>query len=139
MKLGTEYTFAVVPGAEFHPSAALRAVKGVTWAGGDDHTWFVAYAEGEMVACCGLFIRNGQARFKTDVVAPDHRGQGLYRMLFEQRLAFAINCKPDAATTYSNKESRHQYEKAGFLPAGEESATGVLYMRRTFDKPVKSW
>jgi GNAT superfamily N-acetyltransferase len=136
----TEGDFLVncLHGQAFSPSPEMLAVPGVTWANDDRHVWYVASKDQKQVACCGMFVVNRVARFKTDVVLPDYRGQGLYSLLFSMRLAYA-KTKADQATTFSNQQSRHMYEKAGFKPAGEESERGVLYMRLVFDKPPKQW
>lgn len=133
-----DFTVKCLKGLEFQPSAELRAIPGVTWDNDENHVWYVVWYEQRMVACCGMFIKNRSARFKTDVVIPEYRGQGLYRLLFDMREAYA-KLHADEATTFSNQQSRHQYVKAGFTASGTETERGVLYMRRVFDKPPKQW
>lgn len=131
----------VLKGFEFTPSGEMARQKGLTWANKADHLWFVAYHNGRQAACAGMVVlSNGKARFKTDTVLPEFRRQGLYARLSAMRLAEAraINCTE--ATCFSSRDSRAQFLKDGFVADGEEnSSTGVLYMRKTFDRPAKSW
>lgn len=133
-----DFLIRCLKGLDFKPSTELKATPGVTWDNDENHVWYVAFFEDRMVACCGMFVKNRVARFKTDVVLPEFRGQGLYRMLFDMRQTYAINCS-DSVTTFSNEQSRHMYVKNGFTAKGTETDRKVLYMGKTFDKPVKQW
>lgn len=128
-----------VVGLAFIPSPELKAVKGLTWANDERHHWYVATREGRMVACVGLLHRGWEARFKTDAVIPDFRGQGIYRLLFNLREGLAETLGCTEATTFSNAQSRPMYVKAGFTSTAKENPNGVLYMRKPFVKRGKSW
>lgn len=134
-----QFFIQLLKGLDFQPSSEMKRIKGVTWDNNENHAWYVASLDGRQVACCGMFMKGGVVRYKTDVVLPEFRGQGLYRILFDLRQAYAINCGAHTATTFSNRESRHMYLKQGFEPAGEESEAGVLYMKKTYPPRPKAW
>lgn len=127
-------------GLEFVPSLELKAVPGLTFANDDRHHWYVATLDGRQIAACGLLILGPDTgRYKTAVVLPEFRGQGLYSMLFSMREALARSLGIIRITTYSNQQSRPKCIKEGFLAEGKESSTGVLYMAKSFDQPIKVW
>jgi GNAT superfamily N-acetyltransferase len=126
-------------GSSFIPSKELKAIKGLTWAGDENHLWYVAYEGDKQIGCVGMFIKDGTARFKTDAVLPDYRGRGVYRALFALRESLALSKGASGATTFSNADSRATYTKNGFTPKGKESDRGVQFMTKLFDKPPKCW
>lgn len=134
-----EFLIKHLRGLDFTPSPEMRKVPGVTWDNDANHHWYVAFKEGRAIGCVGMFLKGDKARFKTDVVVPEFRGQHLYSILFSLRSTLAQSLGASEANTFSNRNSRPMYVKAGFVAAGEESATGVLYMKKKIDKPPKMW
>lgn len=134
-----EFLIRHLRGLEFTPSPEMRKVSGVTWDNDDTHHWYVAFKDSCAIACVGMFLRGTKARFKTDVVVPEYRGQHLYKMLFGMRETLAISLGATEVTTFSNRNSRPMYERSGFVAAGDESELGVLYMRKVFDQRPKMW
>ena len=125
-------------GLVFVPTPEMKRVSGVTWANADNLIWHVAYLRGsQAIGVVGSFIKGGVARFRTDVVLPEYRGQGLYTMLFLLRQDYAQAQGCTQATTFSNLNSRPMYLKHGFVGQRPER-NGVLYMVKTFTHQ-KTW
>lgn len=137
--LGKDTMLKHLPPGLFVPSRELMKVPGVTWDGVDRCHWHIAICEGEVLGCVGTLIMNNKARFRTDVVLPEHRGKGIYSLLFMMRQYYAVAINCTEATAFSNRNSRPVFLKNGFIGSGKETSGGVLYMRKVFDKPIKNW
>jgi len=135
------FDIKLLHGFEFTPSGEMARQKGLTWANKENHLWWVAYHEGRQVGCVGMVVTSStSARFKTDTVLPEFRRKGLYSQMSALRMAAAVAINCTDASCFSSRDSRSQFIKDGFLPSGEENPkTGVLYMKKTFDRLPKSW
>ncbi len=77
--------------------------------------FFVARLERQIVASCGLFLREGFGYLVGGLVAPEARGRGIYRALVEARLAFLrARGIPLAITHARDATSSPMLERLGF-------------------------
>lgn len=82
----------------------------------DDGTqWFVALREGVVLGFCALHQRGERAGLRSSYVLPEHRRSGVYRQLFEARLA-AIQA-PARARSVVHKEAVPVFRAHGFKEA----------------------
>lgn len=53
--------------------------------------YYCARAKGKMIAICGVMIYASKAVFKNDYVLPEYRRNGVWKMLYDYRLALVTN------------------------------------------------
>ncbi|NOQ30182.1 MAG: GNAT family N-acetyltransferase [Helicobacteraceae bacterium] len=98
--------------------------------------WWIAIHESKAVGVvCAKDMGNGKYRMKSDIVAPEYRGEGIYRLLSEQREEW---CKEQGATElncFSSSYSRSTFEHQGYIIEGDDTKDNV-FMKKQLDKPT---
>jgi GNAT superfamily N-acetyltransferase len=90
--------------------------------------WWAARVDGQVVAVAGLLVRPGWARLKSAWTAPEYRGRGIGRRLFEVRLAWCLHNLVPRVEVISARPA--MYEAAGFrFKAWHQSGFKVLERR----------
>lgn len=87
-----------------------------------------AFIEGSLVGIVGWQRVGSTMRYKGDCVAKEHRGNGIYRMLFEER---EKRCKGicDTTTAFCTRLSIGTYLKKGFEIVSENK-NEIKFVRR---------
>ncbi|WP_175990565.1 GNAT family N-acetyltransferase [Bacillus sp. Marseille-Q1617] len=78
---------------EVEPLIKLARKEGMRVHDVPGSVWFYAKVDGEMAGFVSCYIRekHGKAVFKSDYVREGYRRRGIYRKLFETRLAYVRN------------------------------------------------
>lgn len=78
--------------------------------------WFAVYAPDNRMAGFAAIINSTKftARFKSDYVFNEFRGQGAYSALFDFRMEFALQVKLKKVTAFCTPLSLPKYLKEGF-------------------------
>jgi GNAT superfamily N-acetyltransferase len=72
------------------------------------------FKKDECVGTAGWLVRNKRIELIGDIVAEDHRGQGIYRKLFQMREALCWKMQPTYLYSYATRMSLPTYLKNGF-------------------------
>jgi len=105
---------------------------GVTLADPQGAQWFGAFVNDELVgvACAVLNRKTGATRFKSDFVASEHRGKGVYAALFKARMAWAAMNGAKSITAFCGPMSINTYKRHGFLPVKRIGTTENIFVQR---------
>lgn len=88
-----------------------KELGGMTW-DDDGAVWFVAMRGKDVIGFCALRQRGARAELRSSYVLPEHRRNGVYERLFEERLA-AIE-RPARARSVVHKEAVPVFRAHGF-------------------------
>lgn len=102
---------------EVAPFSSLVKKERVTMENPEGATWFVAedIEENKIVGfACIVISKTRNARFKSDYVLKEYRGNGIYENLFTQRLKYAALRKVKKASAFCTSLSLGCYMKYGF-------------------------
>jgi GNAT superfamily N-acetyltransferase len=106
----------VVPFERIQPFKSRVVKERVTLDNPKGAVWFAAVDVNNENAIIGFVcavVKGKTVRFKSDYIAPEYRGKGIYRSLFEKRLRGA-SCKAQRATAFCTPLSLPTYLKFGF-------------------------
>ncbi|HLL54878.1 MAG TPA: GNAT family N-acetyltransferase [Myxococcaceae bacterium] len=110
-----DFTRAMAKGWSAEPGPMLGYNRAAIAEPGQRHRLFLVRRNGEPVAAAGYVALERSAHLMGAVVLPAFRGQGLYRLLVEQRLADAARRGLPLATTHAREEtSAPLLERFGF-------------------------
>lgn len=124
-------------GWDFKATAEMKRTTGVTWENQADFVWWVAMVGERQVGCICMLLKDGKARFRSDVVLKEFWGTGLHDFMYNLRMAEAKELATEV-TVFSNLWGRASDVVRGFVPAGVEKK-GILYMRLKLPPKIKSW
>ena len=93
-----------------------------------DVNYILAECDGVVIGFVGYTIEKGKARLKSDFVHPDYRGNGIYSMLFAERLNRLDGIK--FMDAFCTPLSLPQYLKNGFIKQ-KINNFGITYVIKT--------
>lgn len=116
--------------------APYRKEKGMSWANPPGTIWIEATVKGNAAGICAIArIQNHHVRFKSDVVLPLFRRQGIYSALSAFRLEIAQSMEGvNLCTAYAGPDSIGQFLKDGFVVVGPREEKGTNYVTKVLTK-----
>ena len=113
----------------FFANSACRRELGGFVSSDASHTWWLALDKDDMVIafCAARRRKNGKVVLTYSYVLPEHRGRGVYRTLFERRLADVAGW-PDVTLLEAavNSSSMPLFVAAGFKAVGKRGGFTVV-------------
>lgn len=93
-----------------------------------DVNYILGEQDGLVIAFVAYTIEKGKARLKSDFVHPNYRGQGIYSLLFAERLNRLSHLK--FMDAFCTPLSLPKYIKSGFIPH-KINTFGITYVTKT--------
>lgn len=92
--------------------------------------WFAAEVENELVGCGAAEVQGKTGRIRGTFVAPEHRGQGISKLLNHACLQWLRGQVPKVTAFVTMERNLAWYVKNGFEV--ERQHNGIAFVRRTF-------
>lgn len=91
--------------------------------------WLVACINSAIVGCAAIWLKQGNARYKCDIVDSSFRGQGIYQELFQDRIKYTLQLGTKTADAFASPYSVKTFERHGFVKIREIATSSTWYVK----------
>ena len=128
LKEGWEAEIKEVSFEDLQPLARLAKRERLSFKPTKKTNWFGIYIDGDLAGCGGvIWPRVDTARLKSDLLQPEWRGLGGYRILNRHRINFALDNGAQEITVITRH--KHVFRSYGFTQIEGKGATHMHIFR----------